>query len=109
MKSVEEKNIVYDKTGRRIYPGDLLRTLHYGRGRGTRYLYHVAVMQDGILTGVPACHLEPTMAKPHDGVFQLWLIKPESAEMPEIIAGYGPGDILDYRDRPRSGKKERGA
>jgi len=101
MKTIEEKNIVYDKTGYRIYPGDLLRSWHYGKGRGTHYLYHVAVMRDGILTGVPAHHLDPTLAKPRDGVYPLWLIKPGRIDTPEIVAGYGPGDIPCYRDRPK--------
>lgn len=101
MKTIEEMNTVYDKTGRRIYPGDLLRSWHYGKGRGTHYLYHVAVMREGILTGVPACHLEPTLAKSRDGVYPLWLIKPGKIDTPEIVAGYGPSDILCYRDRPK--------
>jgi hypothetical protein len=58
-------------------------------------------MRDGILTGVPVCHLEPTLAKPRDGVYPLWLSKPDAIDAPEIIAGNGPGDILDYRDRPK--------
>ena len=104
MKTVEEKNTVLDKSGRRVYPGDLLRTHHYGNGRGTRYLYHVAVMRDGILTGVPTCHLEPTMARKNDGVYPLWMADPEYVE---IIAGHGPGDTLDYRDRPKAHQKQK--
>jgi hypothetical protein len=101
MKTIEEKNTVFDKSGRRIYPGDLLRTWHYGSGRRIRYLYHVAVMLGGVLTAVPTCHLEPTRAIPRDGVYPLWLCQTDDAEKPEIIAGDGPGDILDYRGRPK--------
>lgn len=106
MNNAIDKNVVLDKTGRRIYPGDLLRSWHYGKGRGKRYLYHVAVMRDGVLKGIPACHLDPTHALNCGGVFPLWIQKPNDVDKVEIIQGYGPGRIIDYRDRPHAARSE---
>ena len=88
---------VYDNHGYPICKGDLLRTYHFGRGRGTRYLYHVAVDVDGVLIAFPTCYLEPTRAN-GEGRCPVSIMGHT-----EIISGYGPAPILDYRDRPKRG------
>ena len=43
----ERKNNVYfDNSGKQILVGDLLKVYHYGNGNKTRYMYHVAVMEE---------------------------------------------------------------
>ncbi len=52
MKTAPEKlaimkdNTYYDQTGKQILVGDLLKVYHFGSGRGTHYMYHVAVMEE---------------------------------------------------------------
>ncbi len=88
---------LYDCVGCPIYPGDLLRTPHYTDFRGkTRYLFHVAVYEKQTMYMVPVFYLEPTMAET-GGKCQLVYI----AKTCRVIDGTGPGDCLDYRDRPR--------
>jgi len=41
-----KSNIYYDETGKQILVGDLLKVYHYGNGNKTRYMYHVAVMEE---------------------------------------------------------------
>ena len=38
-------NTYYDKTGKQILVGDLLKVYHYGSGNKTRYMYHVVEME----------------------------------------------------------------
>lgn len=93
---------VYDKKGRPIYPGDLLRSFHFrGARRKVYYLYHVAVWSEKWQTMemVPTCYLEPS--KPDTGG-RCWLTQDAvDREQTEIIHGSGPGDLLSYEDRPR--------
>ena len=92
---------LYDARGIPIYAGDLLRAVHFRDARGKRYyLYHVAVMRDGCLYGVPTQNLEPTMDG-HGGTFRLTA---EDAAVRTILHGFGPNECIDYEDRPR--KKE---
>lgn len=86
---------VYDKNGYQICKGDLLRSYHFGRGKGTRYLYHVAVEERGFIYAIPTCHLEPTCVS---GGGKCLLSQVGEVE---IISGYGPAPILEYRDRPK--------
>ncbi len=39
-------NTYYDKTGKQILVGDLLKVYHYGHGNRTKYMYHVVVMEE---------------------------------------------------------------
>lgn len=39
-------NVYFDCTGKQILVGDLLKVYHYGSGNQTRYMYHVAVMEE---------------------------------------------------------------
>lgn len=41
-----KSNIYFDKTGKQILSGDLLKVYHYGRGNKTRYMYHVVVIEE---------------------------------------------------------------
>ena len=85
-----------DSKGIPIYPGDLLKSLHFTGARRKRYwLYHLVVYREGALR----------MAHPHtlasDKPDYGCLLSPELAAASTIISGYGPGDCLDYEDRPR--------
>lgn len=53
----------FDKRGREIRKGDLLRTPHFKCGKRQLYLFHVAVERDGELMMVPTRN----MALPDDG------------------------------------------
>lgn len=39
-------NTYYDKTGKQILVGDLLKVYHYGSRNRTKYMYHVVVMEE---------------------------------------------------------------
>jgi hypothetical protein len=41
-----KNNIYFDKTGKQILVGDLLKVYHFGKGNRTQYMYHVAVMEE---------------------------------------------------------------
>lgn len=91
----------YDKNRRPIYPGDLIKSYHFtDRRHGRRhYLYHVAVWNADQQTMelVPTSHLEPSTVS---GGGRCWLSQHYVAEA-EIISGHGPGDFLDFTDRPK--------
>jgi hypothetical protein len=48
--TLEERkdNNYYDKTGKQILVGDLLKVFHYQVGKRTTYMYQVVVMEDAI-------------------------------------------------------------
>ena len=97
--------LVYDSKGTPIYPGDLCRSLHFkvrhGRGYSKRYLYHVACCDhDGNVEMVPVCYLDPGKLRGQTGG-RFWLTE-HSGKFLEVIQGYGPGAILDYRGRPKN-------
>ncbi len=96
----------YDRRGVPIYPGDLLRTDHFVEPNGKKhYLYHVAVENDGHLEMVPTSHLAgPKWVR---GGGRCWLSAVSTERMVVIISGYGPGDYLDFTDRPRLSKAHR--
>lgn len=54
-------------------------------------------MKSECLEAVPASELEPKLVG-HGG--RCWLFQ-NLADGMEIISGHGPGDILDYADRPK--------
>lgn len=88
----------YDRNARPIYPGDLLRHLHFVGARGKKYwLYHVATLRNGAMEMVPTSALEPTQAN-HGGRF--WASEAVTAKM-EIISGYGPDFGENFDDRPK--------
>jgi hypothetical protein len=91
---------LYDKHGRPIYPGDLLRSFHFieARYRRRRYLYHVAVMRDGAMRMEPTAFLHSRKGGGECLMSQELLDSNEA----EIIDGHGPGDCLDFYDRPRN-------
>jgi hypothetical protein len=95
---------LHDKKGVPIYPGDLLKSFHFAGARRKRYwLYHVVVASPERagtrypLEMVPASHLEPTKR----GGGGRCPLNDRLAEDAEVIDGTGPGDILDFADRPR--------
>lgn len=57
-------NTYYDQSGKQILVGDLLKVYHYGRGNRTRYMYHVAVIEQTIDFPVMAVSAHWT-DKPH--------------------------------------------
>lgn len=92
----------HDSRGVPIYPGDLVRSLHFlGRRRQRHYLYHVAVWSERhqCVEMVPTSHLEPTM-RGQGGQCFLGVYLEHAADA-EVIAGHGPGGCLDYQDRPK--------
>jgi len=40
-----KNNTYFDKTGKQILVGDLLKVYHFGKGNRTHYMYHVVVME----------------------------------------------------------------
>lgn len=89
---------VFDKRGVPVYPGDLIRSYHFRDRRGrTYYLYHVAVFKDGAMWLVPTSHLEPTKSKGGGSCLLSQNLMVEA----RVISGYGPGNFIDYTDRPR--------
>jgi hypothetical protein len=91
-----------DRKGVPVHPGDLLRHPHFtARLRRQRFfLYHTAVLRDGVLWMVPTCHLEPTLAG-GGGTCPITAGRHDF----EVIAGHGPPPHLDYTDRPRDDGK----
>lgn len=88
----------YDKRGVPIHDGDLIKSPHFIDNRGKKYyLYHVAVLVDGYYDMVPTAHLQPSLVK--DG--GRCRMSQNLVSGAEVIDGHGPGDILDFRDRPR--------
>ncbi|MES2287525.1 MAG: hypothetical protein V4547_17655 [Bacteroidota bacterium] len=61
---VLKDNTYYDQTGKQILVGDLLKVYHYGSGNRTRYMYHVAVMEETVDFPVMAVSAHWT-TKPH--------------------------------------------
>ena len=99
----------WDKKGREIMPGDLIKTDHFiGARRKRCYLYHTCVLThvngNGYLRLIPTSHLEPTY-KDKGGACDIRAVNTD-AEC-EIIHGFGYSDnthhILDdcYEDRPK--------
>lgn len=88
----------HDSQGVPIYPGDLIRTPNFVNGRGVRYyLYHTVVSLNGRLWMIPTSHLEPSKVK-GGGDCQVTQAHVGRAR---VISGGGPGDILDFDDRPK--------
>jgi hypothetical protein len=88
----------HDARGVPIHPGDLLRTPHFTDRCGQKhYLYHVAVLTPDGMQMMNVAELEPTT---RGGGGCPWL-SDNLAQNATIIHGYGPGDCLDYTDRPK--------
>ena len=90
----------HDKRGVPIYPGDLLKTFAFTGSRRKKYwLYHIAVFNKryGTMQIVPVSELEPTK-RGQGGC--AWLTIEQAADA-EVIYGHGPGDCLDFSERPR--------
>lgn len=98
---LSEAGLHHDRRGVPIYPGDLLKTDHFVDRRGKRYyLYHVVVErkdEGGCLEMVPASHLEPRFRNQGG---RCWL-KTVDLRQSKVIHGSGPGDCLDFDDRPK--------
>lgn len=95
---------LHDMRGVPIYPGDLLRSFHFKERSGrTHYLYHTAVYafdkdgKHGHMRIVPTSHLEPSKVSGGGDC----LLSEDLAATCRVISGCGPGDCLDYADRPR--------
>jgi hypothetical protein len=94
----------WDRKGVPIYPGDLLRSLHFIGARKKKYwLYHVAVMdtEAGGMRMVPTKHLEPTKRTAIDSRGGDPLLSDHLCVNAEVIDGYGPRPYLCYEERPR--------
>ena len=95
---------IYDKTGRQIYPGDVLKVYHFQAAlrREHRYMYKYVEGYHENGKAFIVGHLQPNSAPyylPLDGK-----IHPEI----EIVQGYA-WNGLDYRDRPKTGKEQNNA
>lgn len=62
--NILKDNTYYDKTGKQILIGDLLKVYHYGSGNRTKYVYHVVVMEETLDFPVMACSAH-WATKPH--------------------------------------------
>lgn len=93
---------IYDKTGRRIYPGDVLKVYHFRAAlrREHRYMYKYVEGYHENGKAFIVGHLQPNSAPyylPLDGK-----IHPDI----EIVQGYaGVSSGSDYRDREKAGKE----
>ena len=96
-------NDTYDKNGRKIEPGDLLKTFHFrnaNRRKGIDYLYHVAIEKDGRLWAEPVCNLNQKHRDSKQGGGCLMSVFDRTSE---IIYGYGsPGTMNHFKDRPKN-------
>jgi hypothetical protein len=84
-----------DRRGVPICRGDLVRTPHFRTRRRKYWLYHVAVGDPIQL--VPAQYLDPGVEDTGGRCF----LTQDLASVCEVIAGYGPGECLDYDDREK--------
>lgn len=96
------QNDFFDKKGRLVYPGDLIRSFHFkDKKRKIYYLYHTVVLNLDYrkLELVPTSELEPS--KQNQGG-RCW-IRQELLDgiEAEIIAGCGPSGNSFYEDRPK--------
>ncbi len=39
-------SVYYDKTGKQILIGDLLKVYHFGKGNRTKYMFHIVVKEE---------------------------------------------------------------
>ena len=58
-----KNNTYFDKTGKQILVGDLLKVYHFGKGNRTHYMYHVVVMEESDFPVMAA--RDYTANKPH--------------------------------------------
>ena len=95
----------HDKRGVPIYPGDLLKSPHFydRQSRRLRYLYHVATYQKARDDWPEAMYLTPTtwLDPGYKRCGGQCLLNDLVAADLEVVDGHGPGEILDYLDRPR--------
>lgn len=99
-----EPGKVFDIKGVPIYPGDLIRTYHFRDKRRTYYLYHVAVWnaEQAAMEMVPARNLALTPKEQNLQGGRCWALQSILDDgQSVVIAGTGPGECLDYLDRPR--------
>lgn len=91
----------HDIKGVPVYPGDLIRSLHFKARRKTYYLYHVAIFntEEGCMEIVPVSELEPTL-KGRGG--RCWMRQELLDSIQAVVMhGHGPGDTPSYEDRKR--------
>lgn len=73
-----------------------MRSPHFrDRRRHQHWLYHVAVLRKAGLYMVPPQYMDITCT---DSGGSFWLY--DGSDL-EVIQGHGPGDILDFDDRPK--------
>lgn len=103
MKSKLQPGEGHDSKGVPIYPGDLVRSLHFidRRWRKRHHLYHVAAWSERhqCVEMIPASELEPTL-RDRGGRCLLSTYLRHSTEA-EVIHGHGPEGCIDYMDRPK--------
>jgi hypothetical protein len=88
---------IYDKRGRQVYVGDVLKVYHFRERNGTtHYMYKVVAERDGWLMGMSIHDIPKKWQDAHS--FRLDLIEESSFE---IVEGYGPKPCVDFRDRPK--------
>lgn len=88
-----------DKRGVPVYPGDLLKAYHFTDvKRRKHYIYHVVTERYGRLWATPTAFLHRTSG---GGECLLDYYAGEGFDF-EVISGCGPGEILDFNDRPKA-------
>ena len=97
---------IYDRHGIPVREADVIRTFHFtGPRRRKYYLYHVAVLRNGRLYGVPAHELA---VKPDGGTF---LLSTDSLVNSEIVQcgkfeTDADGKCILFNERLRRSKQE---
>lgn len=94
----------HDSNGYPIYPGDLVRQFHFRGPRGRHYfLYHVVCLErcektdHEYLRIVPVSYLDQSQKRSGGDP----MLTDDMAATLTILHGHGPGDCLDFLDRPR--------
>lgn len=98
-----ESEELYDKNGYPICPGDVLKVFHFVAAlrRERRYMYKLVIERDGYLYGVsPGEIVKKGLERAHSYRLK-WNAETDRLDDTEIVEGYGPGDIVCHRDRPR--------
>lgn len=96
MNLEERKNNTYfDKKGKQILVGDLLKVFHFRSGKRNYYIYQVVVMEDTPPFPVMACKAYYA-DKPHYRLFQVC----NNAQRVYLDA-----EIIDYKDVETNSKR----
>lgn len=93
----------YDKKGYRIYPGDVLKVYHFTSAlrRERRYMYKLVIEKAAMLWGVAITELNKKELREAHRYRLKWSSQNDFLMDTEIVDGYGPGDLLCFKDRPK--------